>query len=132
MPTGMQSGWIAGPRAARAEREERRAREEMAREEREERAAQAAAEALLRGSRALPCWGAASWRLTGATAARSGREGEALCLWEDGGRATRRRLGMGVRSSRYGRTRRWGEPRGDVARPEPRLHRPGGALGGGD
>ena len=109
----MATGWRDRVReaAAKAEREERRARQEAAREAREERAAQA------RGSGGLSLEGGEL-----AVDGRTGRaEGEALCLWEDGaGEAGEG--GDGGRSSRCaGRTRRGGEPRGDEARPEPRL-----------
>ena len=105
------TGWRDRVReaAARAEREARRAREEEAREAREERAAQAAAEDSPGGGEL-------------AIDGRTGRaEGDALCLPgeegadEAGGGEDRGEV-IEVRAYEEG-----GEPRGDEARPEPRL-----------
>ena len=105
------TGWRDRVReaAVRAEREERRAREEEAREAREERAAQAAAEDSPGGGEL-------------AIDGRMGRaEGDALCLPGEEGAGEAEGGGGGGEVIEVRAYEEGGEPRGDEARPEPRL-----------
>ena len=105
------TGWRDRVReaAVRAEREARLARAEEAAEAREERAARAAAEDLPGGGEL-------------AVDGRTGRaEGEALCLPEGEGPGEAGEGGGGGRVIEVRAYEEGGEPRGDEARPEPRL-----------
>ena len=105
------TGWRDRVReaAARAEREARLARAEEATEAREERAARAAAEDLPGGGEL-------------AVDGRTGRaEGEALCLPGEDGPGEAGEGGGGGEVIEVRAYEEGGEPRGDEARPEPRL-----------
>ena len=105
------TGWRDRVReaAARAEREARLARAEEATEAREERAARAAAEDLPGGGEL-------------AVDGRTGRaEGEALCLPGGDGPGEAGEGGGGGEVIEVRAYEEGGEPRGDEARPEPRL-----------
>ena len=105
------TGWRDRVReaAVRAEREARLARAEEAAEAREERAARAAAEDLPGGGEL-------------AVDGRTGRaEGEALCLPEGEGPGEAGEGGGGGEVIEVRAYEEGGEPRGDEARPEPRL-----------
>ena len=105
------TGWRDRVReaAVRAEREARLARAEEATEAREERAARAAAEDLPGGGEL-------------AVDGRTGRaEGEALCLPAGEGPGEAGEGGGGGRVIEVRAYEEGGEPRGDEARPEPRL-----------